>query len=54
MEENKPIYSPEDEHSNVPPNNEQQLNNPSTDETIVPVAERTPEVEQPSTLNLQP
>ena len=39
MEENKPIYSPEDEHSNVPPINEQQLNPPSTDEPIVPDAE---------------
>ncbi len=33
---------------------EPKLNNPSTDEPIMPVAETTPEVEQPSTLNLQP
>jgi len=50
MEENKPITTPEDAK---PPNNEQQLGNPSTDETIVP-AETTPEVEQPQTTNPTP
>ena len=50
MEENKPIQN---EEAVKPPNNpqdavhEQLLNNPSTDETIVPAAETTSEAEQP-------
>ena len=54
MEENKPINNSEDAK---PPNNpqdavhEQQLNNASTDETIVP-AETTAESEQPQIINL--
>ena len=54
MEENKPIQNEEEVK---PPNNpqdavqEQQLNNPSTDEPIVPAAETTSEVEQPQTTN---
>ena len=57
MEENKPIHNEEEVK---PPNNpqdavhEQQLNNPSTDETIVPAAATTTKAEQPSTPNLQP
>lgn len=52
MEENKPINSLDDAK---PPNNEQQLNNASTDETIVPATdETTPEVEQPQTKNFKP
>ena len=51
MEENKPINSPDDA---TPPNNEQQLNTPSTDKPIVTTAETTTEVEQPSTPNLKP
>ena len=39
---------------NKPNNNEQQLNNPSTDEPIVPAAETTSEVEQPQTTNYKP
>ena len=35
MEENKPIYNEEEVK---PPNNDQQLNNPLIDETIVPAA----------------
>jgi hypothetical protein len=56
MEENKPINSLDDAK---PPNNpqdavhEQQLNNPSTDETIVP-AETTAEAEQLQTINPTP
>ena len=50
MEENKPITTPEDAK---PPNNEQPLNTPSTDETIVP-AETTLEAEQPQTINYKP
>ncbi len=57
MEENKPINSPEDEHSDMPPpggienplNNEQQLNTPSTDEAIEISTETTTEAEQPIT-----
>ena len=49
MGENKPNNIPEE---NKPNNNEQPLNNPSTDEPILPAAETTTEVEQPSTLNL--
>ncbi len=44
MEQNKPIHNEEEVK---PPNNEQQLNNPSTNEPIVPVTETTSEVEQP-------
>lgn len=55
MEENKPINSPEDEQGDMPPlggieklpNNEQQLNNPSTDGTIVPAAE-TSDINNPT------
>ena len=38
---------------NKPNNNEQQLNNPSTDEAIVPAAETSTEAEQPTTYNPQ-
>ena len=49
MEENKPIHN---EEKARPTNNEQQqLNTPSTDETIVPAVATTIEAEQPSTLN---
>jgi hypothetical protein len=44
MEENKAIHNEEEVK---PPNNEQKLNNLSTDEPIVPVTETTSEVEQP-------
>ncbi len=56
MEENKPINSLDDAK---PPNNpqgavhEQQLNNASTDEPIVP-AETIAEAEQPQTINYKP
>ena len=49
MQENKPIQNEEEVK---PPNNEQPLNNPSTNEPILPAAETTTEVEQPSTLHL--
>jgi hypothetical protein len=45
MEENKPIYN---EEGIKPPNDEQQLNSPSTDETIVPVAETSDIINPPS------
>ena len=48
MEENKPIHNQEEVK---PPNYEQQLNNPSTDEPIVPAAETTSEVDEPQTTN---
>ena len=48
MEENKPIHN---EEGVKPPNNEQLLNTPSTDEPIVPAAETTSEAEQPQTIN---
>ena len=51
MEDNKPINSPEE---GMLPNNEQQLNNPSTGEPIVPAAETTSEVEQPQTKSYKP
>ena len=51
MEENKPILNEEEVK---PPNNDQQLNTPSSEEPIVPAAETTTEVEQPSTPTLQP
>ena len=51
MGENKSNNIPEE---NKPNNNEQQLNTPSTDETIVPAAETIPEAEQPETHNPQP
>ena len=55
MEENKPIHNEEFEQSEIPPssgkvkppNNEQPLNTPSTDEPIAATAETTSEVEQP-------
>ncbi len=43
MEENKPINSPEE---TKPPNNEQQLNTDSTDETITPAAESSDIINQ--------
>ena len=49
MGENKPNNIPEE---NKPNNNEQQLNTPSTDETIVTTAVRITELEQPSNSNL--
>ena len=49
MEENKPIHnSPEVK----PPDYELSLKNPSTDETMVPVAESSTDAEQPSILNI--
>ena len=51
MKENKPIHNEEEVKQS---NNEQQLNTPSSDEIIVPAAETTTEVEQPSTPTLQP
>jgi hypothetical protein len=55
MEENKSINSPDDEHSDMtssggvekPPNNEQPLSTPSTDETIVPASE-TSDINNPT------
>jgi hypothetical protein len=50
----------EEENKKSPPSTDdspqqnEQLNNPSTDESNVPTAETTPEVEPPSTLNPQP
>ncbi|MFZ1855743.1 MAG: hypothetical protein WAU29_00150 [Chitinophagaceae bacterium] len=60
MEENKPIYQPEDEQNEMPsssgkenlPNNEQELNTTSTGETIVP-GETIAATEQPATINYQ-
>jgi hypothetical protein len=49
MEENKLANAPEEAQ---PPNNEQSLNNPSSDEIILPTKE-TAEVEQPLTPSLQ-
>jgi len=51
MEENKPIQNEEEAKL---PNNEQQLNKPSTDEFIAPAAETINEAEQPLTHNPQP
>ena len=51
MEENKPIQNEEEAKL---PNNEQQLINPTTDESIVTAAETIPEAEQPLTHNPQP
>ncbi|MBY0477204.1 MAG: hypothetical protein K2Q24_06135 [Chitinophagaceae bacterium] len=57
MEENKPIHN---EEGKSPPSTddsqqqEPQLKTSSTDETIAPAAETTPEVEPPSPLNPQP
>ena len=57
MEENKSLNSPEEirpQCNSQDAVHEQQLNNLSTDETIIPAPEKTSEAEQPQTTNYKP